>query len=119
VAGEDDADDSVAGEGLADSEAAEESAVVYGDNAYGTGPMHERLEQAGLPVLAGEFVAITVLSVLIGGVIAAIFLQNILFIMLIAVVIFLPIVLAYTAWVYRVLHGKITPKMFETNRQAY
>jgi cytochrome bd ubiquinol oxidase subunit II len=42
-----------------------------------------------------------------------------LFIMLIAVVIFLPIVLAYTAWVYRVLHGKITPKMFETNRQAY
>jgi cytochrome d ubiquinol oxidase subunit II len=42
-----------------------------------------------------------------------------LFIMLIAVAIFLPIVLAYTAWVYRVLHGKITPKMFETNRQAY
>jgi tight adherence protein B len=46
--------------------------------------LDERLEQAGLPVLAGEFVAITVLSVLIGGVIAAIFLQNILFIMLIA-----------------------------------
>ena len=42
-----------------------------------------------------------------------------LFIMLIAVVIFLPIVLAYTAWVYRVLHGKVTPAMFETNRQAY
>lgn len=39
AAGEDDADDSVA---------AEESAVVYGDNAYGTGPMHERLEQAGI-----------------------------------------------------------------------
>jgi hypothetical protein len=48
AAGEDDADDSVAGEGLADSEAGEESAVVYGDNAYGTGPMHERLEQAGI-----------------------------------------------------------------------
>lgn len=31
-----------------------------------------------------------------------------LFIMLIAVVVFLPIVLAYTAWVYRVLRGKIT-----------
>jgi cytochrome d ubiquinol oxidase subunit II len=45
--------------------------------------------------------------------------QLTLFIMLIAVVIFLPIILAYTAWVYRVLHGKITPKMFETNRQAY
>jgi cytochrome d ubiquinol oxidase subunit II len=42
-----------------------------------------------------------------------------LFVMLIAVMIFLPIVLAYTAWVYRVLHGKVTPKMFETNRQAY
>jgi cytochrome d ubiquinol oxidase subunit II len=45
--------------------------------------------------------------------------QLTLFIMLIAVVIFLPIVLAYTAWVYRVLHGKITPQFFETNRQAY
>ncbi|HTT83100.1 MAG TPA: cytochrome d ubiquinol oxidase subunit II [Rhizomicrobium sp.] len=40
-------------------------------------------------------------------------------IMLGAVVIFLPIVLAYTAWVYRVLHGKVTPAMLETNRQAY
>jgi cytochrome bd ubiquinol oxidase subunit II len=45
--------------------------------------------------------------------------QLTLFIMLIAVVVFLPIVLAYTAWVYRVLRGKITPQMFETNRQAY
>jgi hypothetical protein len=48
AAGEDDADDGVAGEGLDDSEAGEESAAVYGDNAYGTGPMHERLEQAGI-----------------------------------------------------------------------
>jgi cytochrome d ubiquinol oxidase subunit II len=31
-----------------------------------------------------------------------------LFIMLIAVIVFLPIVLAYTAWVYRVLRGRIT-----------
>ncbi len=45
--------------------------------------------------------------------------QLTLFIMLIAVVIFLPIVLAYTAWVYRVLHGKITPQFFDSNRQAY
>jgi len=45
--------------------------------------------------------------------------QMTLFIMLIAVVIFLPIVLAYTAWVYRVLHGKVTPQLFETNKQAY
>ena len=35
-------------EGADDSAAGEESAVVYGDNAYGTGPMHERLEQAGI-----------------------------------------------------------------------
>ena len=31
-----------------------------------------------------------------------------LFIMLIAVIIFLPIVLAYTTWVYRVLRGRIS-----------
>jgi cytochrome d ubiquinol oxidase subunit II len=42
-----------------------------------------------------------------------------LFVMLIAVVIFLPIVLAYTAWVYRVLHGKVTPQSLESNKQAY
>jgi len=45
--------------------------------------------------------------------------QMTLFIMLIAVVIFLPIVLAYTAWVYRVLHGKVTPQLVESDRQAY
>ncbi len=45
--------------------------------------------------------------------------QMTLFIMLVAVVIFLPIVLGYTAWVYRVLRGKVTPQMFEANRQAY
>jgi cytochrome d ubiquinol oxidase subunit II len=45
--------------------------------------------------------------------------QLTLFIMLIAVVIFLPIVLAYTAWVYKVMYGKISPQLFETNRQAY
>ena len=37
----------------------------------------------------------------------------------VAVVIFLPIVLAYTAWVYRVLHGKVTPQLLETDRHAY
>jgi cytochrome d ubiquinol oxidase subunit II len=31
-----------------------------------------------------------------------------LFIMLLVVIVFLPIVLAYTAWVFRVLKGKIT-----------
>lgn len=45
--------------------------------------------------------------------------QLTLFIMLIALVIFLPVVLAYTAWVYRALRGNITPQMFEINRQAY
>ena len=42
-----------------------------------------------------------------------------LFVMLIAVVIFLPIVLAYTAWVYRVLRGKITSQSLETDTHAY
>ncbi len=45
--------------------------------------------------------------------------QMTLFIMLIAVLIFLPIVLAYTAWVYRVLRGKVTAELLEENRQAY
>lgn len=38
-----------------------------------------------------------------------------LFIMLIAVAIFLPIVLAYTAWVYRVLRGKVTEQTITEN----
>jgi cytochrome bd ubiquinol oxidase subunit II len=42
-----------------------------------------------------------------------------LFVMLIAVVIFLPIVLAYTAWVYRVLRGKVTAEMLEKGRHSY
>jgi cytochrome d ubiquinol oxidase subunit II len=43
-----------------------------------------------------------------------------LFIMLIATVIFLPIVLAYTAWVYRMLRGKITEQTIaENNDSAY
>ncbi len=45
--------------------------------------------------------------------------QGTLFIMLIATLVFLPIVLAYTAWVYRVLRGTVTPRMFETDRHAY
>ncbi len=45
--------------------------------------------------------------------------QTTLFIMLIAVIIFLPIVLAYTAWVYRVLRGKVTAESVEGSRQAY
>ena len=42
-----------------------------------------------------------------------------LFIMLIATLIFLPIVLAYTAWVYRVLRGRVEPAHLETNKQSY
>lgn len=33
-----------------------------------------------------------------------------LFIMLVGTVVFMPIILAYTAWVYRVLRGKVTPE---------
>ena len=42
-----------------------------------------------------------------------------LFIMLIATAIFMPIVLAYTAWVYRVLRGRVEPGHIEINKQAY
>jgi tight adherence protein B len=46
--------------------------------------LDERLEQAGMPILAGEFVAITVLCGVVGAVVAAIFLTNIIFILMIA-----------------------------------
>jgi cytochrome bd ubiquinol oxidase subunit II len=39
-------------------------------------------------------------------------------IMLIAVVIFLPIVLAYTSWVYRVMRGKVTADALEKNSHS-
>lgn len=42
-----------------------------------------------------------------------------LFIMLVAVVIFLPVVLLYTAWVYRVLRGKVRPEHLEPGGHAY
>lgn len=45
--------------------------------------------------------------------------QLTLFIMLIATLIFFPIVLAYTAWVYRVLRGKVTDETIQQNDQAY
>ncbi len=42
--------------------------------------------------------------------------QLTLFIMLIATVLFLPLILAYTAWVYRVLRGKVTSKTVKDNQ---
>ena len=42
-----------------------------------------------------------------------------LFIMLVATVIFLPIVLAYTTWVYRVMKGKTTAEDMSDNPNAY
>lgn len=42
-----------------------------------------------------------------------------LFVMLIATLIFLPIVLVYTAWVYRVLRGKVTEKSINKETNAY
>jgi cytochrome d ubiquinol oxidase subunit II len=38
--------------------------------------------------------------------------------MLAAVIVFLPIVLAYTGWVYRVMRGKVTQRLLEENRQS-
>lgn len=45
--------------------------------------------------------------------------QTTLMIMLIATVIFLPIILAYTAWVYRVLRGKVTEQTIKQQDSAY
>jgi cytochrome d ubiquinol oxidase subunit II len=45
--------------------------------------------------------------------------QNTLFIMLIVTLIFLPIVIAYTAWVFRVLRGKIDEKGIESGGDAH
>lgn len=42
-----------------------------------------------------------------------------LFIMLIAMVVFMPAVLAYTAWVFHVLRGKITLAHVRSQRGAY
>ena len=44
--------------------------------------------------------------------------QRTLGIMLIAVLVFLPIILAYTAWVYRVLRGPVTSAYIEANRET-
>lgn len=44
--------------------------------------------------------------------------QLTLFIMLVATLIFLPIILAYTAWIYRVFRGKITVKTLNENIDA-
>ncbi len=44
--------------------------------------------------------------------------QRTLGIMLIAVIIFLPIVLAYTAWVYRVMRGPVTSAYIEAHRET-
>jgi tight adherence protein B len=46
--------------------------------------LDERLEQAGMPVLAGEFVALTVVCGLLGAIFATLILQNIIFILMIA-----------------------------------
>ena len=45
--------------------------------------------------------------------------QLTLFIMLLATLIFLPIILIYTAWVYRVMRGTVTPTSLGRNPNAY
>lgn len=42
-----------------------------------------------------------------------------LLVMLFSVIIFLPIVLLYTAWIYRVMRGKVTKTTIEQDKQAY
>lgn len=45
--------------------------------------------------------------------------QNTLFIMLIATIIFLPIILLYTAWVYRVMRGAVTAQEVLEHQESY
>jgi cytochrome bd ubiquinol oxidase subunit II len=45
--------------------------------------------------------------------------QLTLFIMLVATVIFFPMILAYTAWAYRILRGKVTASTIENASEAY
>lgn len=42
-----------------------------------------------------------------------------LWIMLLATAVFLPIIIAYTTWVYRVLKGKVTAEEMAGNPNAY
>lgn len=42
-----------------------------------------------------------------------------LFVMLVVTVIFMPLILAYTAWVYKVLWGKVTPDEIASNQNSY
>ena len=44
--------------------------------------------------------------------------QSTLLLMLVATVVFLPIILLYTAWVYRVLGGKVTPETILKNQES-
>jgi tight adherence protein B len=46
--------------------------------------LDERLEQAGLPILSGEFVALTVICALAGALFSALLIQNVIFVLLIA-----------------------------------
>lgn len=45
--------------------------------------------------------------------------QLTLFVMLLATAIFLPLILAYTAWVFRVMRGTVTPASIDRNPNAY
>jgi tight adherence protein B len=62
------------------AQAGQRFAVATGFNAG----LDERLEQAGMPILAGEFVALTTVAAIVGGVVAAIFLPNVVFMLLVA-----------------------------------
>jgi len=61
-------------------EAGQRFAVATGFSAS----LDERLEQAGMPILAGEFIALTVACALAGVIFAGLLLQNVIFVLLIA-----------------------------------
>jgi tight adherence protein B len=63
------------------AEAGEKFATASG---FGAG-LEAKLEQAGLPVKAGEFVALTVVAALVAGLVGALLLNNVVFFMIMAI----------------------------------
>jgi tight adherence protein B len=49
-----------------------------------SGRLDEKLERAGMPIASGEFVALTVVAALVGGVVGAIFVPNVVFVLMLA-----------------------------------
>jgi len=75
--------------------------------------LEERLEQAGLPLTAGEFVALTAMCGFGGAVIAALLIQNVLFILLIGLAV-TPIPWMWVSRTYRKRQNALVDQLADT-----